>query len=753
MVSGYRLAIDYGTSYTSAAIVDGGRPEVLELTGAQSSRYLPSMVLVDQRGELHVGRRAVAKRGAVPAENVCVAPKRQVGPEGVTLGGRQLSATDLVAATISKVAEEALHRHNGILPDEVVMTYPAAWSASRCEFIRSAAAAAGLVAQASSVALVPEPVAAVRFYASASSGPDVVVGDAVAVYDLGGGTFDCAVVRRTETGWTLAGPPGGDQRLGGEDFDEALLEWVADRVCVDDVERWAMFEGDDSPRGRSDWVALLEHIRAAKEELSSEESTEIGLPPGALPLDSLLIHRSEFTFLIAGQVDRSINAFEQCLAAAQVEPGELAAIYLTGGSSRIPYIKGEIHRRLGREPVTYKDPKAITALGALTVEEVRSSPGGGSTTASAQPPPVGAGGGGHPTADPDPPVVPRGPVVAKADLPDADVLEVSLRTIAAFTDPQSNGDAYRKVAVEAGGGEFLLLGGTPRRAALVTVPALASQEPATGTTVFVDPLPMVEWLAGRTGRVSVAGTTNSMTLTQTEGREPLRAVFAADEMTTQPVYGNPPQEEPVALLELTPEGVENLAGAVSAGTASTVHVVCGPTVMVFDGVAPDGSYSFDRPTELVVPRAPLAAALQMYLGWQVAVVVQRSCMQLVTDAEDFLACSFWSAADPTGADRTAPSGADLAVVTLTPQAVLGGVGSLGVQFHLVIDGVESATNGWNPVTFELRPGTHDIECYNTSTGRTYSRAKATVHVVAGQRLNLTFQQGMTTFNKGKLILR
>src|SRR4249920_888963 len=105
-VSGFRLAVDYGTSFTAAAVADGDAPEVLEFSSARHSRYLPSMVLVDQRGEVHVGTRAVAKRGSVPAENVCLAPKRQVGPDGVRLGSRSMSATEVIAVTLAKVADE-----------------------------------------------------------------------------------------------------------------------------------------------------------------------------------------------------------------------------------------------------------------------------------------------------------------------------------------------------------------------------------------------------------------------------------------------------------------------------------------------------------------------------------------------------------------------------------------------------------------------------------------------------------------------
>ena len=753
MVSNFRLAVDYGTSFTAAAVADGSGLEVLEFTGARNSRYLPSLVLVDQRGELHVGTRALSKRAAVPAENVCVAPKRQLGPDGLRLGSRELSAADVVAATLGKVAEEARHRNNGLPPDELVMTYPAAWSDARCDVLRAAAASAGLVSDPSSVVMVPEPVAAVRFHAPSRGGAETPVGGAVAVYDLGGGTFDCAVLRRTDSGWVLAGPPGGDERLGGEDFDEALLDWVADRVNAEDPDRWDEFEDDDSPRGRSDWVTLLELIRSAKEDLSSEESTEIGLPPGALPLDALLIHRSEFATLIAQAIDRSMDAFARCLDAASVAPGDLTATYLTGGSSRIPLIKGEMHRRFGLEPITYKDPKSITSLGALA-PDAPSAPHA-ETRESGQSASIPSG--SRPGPSPTPAVTPQGATLMRATCPDIAYLSSMLEAVGAFADPGSLGEHYRGVGIEVDGSGCGLVAGTPKRGAIVTVPTSGDDAIMTAQTLFFDPTAATEWARGRSGPVTVAGTENSLTLSQGSGAPPLEVVVAAAKYTTMPAWGNPGNADPVAELNLPATGVDVLEAAVRQGSGETIHVVCSPTAVVFDGFAPPGELQFGEPTELHVPRHPIASALTAFRGHSVSVGFQRHCMLLFTDDDDFLQCCLWD----VGASRTpggSPPGTgaaqaeDVATVRITPKAVLGGVGSMGVRFHLKIDGVEHPTDGWKPVTFDLRPGRHEIECYNTSATQTYSRAKTTIDVFAGQRLNLRFQQGITTFNKGKLVL-
>ena len=214
---GWTLAIDYGTSNTAAAVaLDGGAPRRCSSTACPGSA---SMVVLDADGELVVGRKA-ENLIAVRPEAVERAPKRRLGVvDAVVLGGREVEVAECVAAVLRPVVKEALRQAGQEAPDRVVLTHPAAWTSARTDPLRAAAARAGL----HDVELLEEPVAAARHYAAAR----VAAGGYVAVYDLGGGTFDTVVLQRTRDGFVLAGK-GGDQELGGEDFDERLGAHVAE---------------------------------------------------------------------------------------------------------------------------------------------------------------------------------------------------------------------------------------------------------------------------------------------------------------------------------------------------------------------------------------------------------------------------------------------------------------------------------------------------------------------------------------------
>jgi hypothetical protein len=223
-----------------------------------------------------------------------------------------------------------------------------------------------------------------------------------------------------------------------------------------------------------------------------------------------------------------------------------------------------------------------------------------------------------------------------------------------------------------------------------------------------------------------------------------------------PALGNPSQADVIAMLDLTATGLEGLIGALSASNAEVVTAVATPNGVTFDDYAPDGQTGCTNPAELRVPRAPLAAALAACRARTTTLAFQPHSLVLTTEDDTVQAC-LWSVglpgtASPAAQHEAASNPSETATVQITPKAVLGGVGSLGVQFHLVVDGVPYPTNGWKAVTFDLTPGRHQIECFNSSGRRTYSRASTTLDVFAGQRLNLRFQQGATTFSKGKLVL-
>jgi actin-like ATPase involved in cell morphogenesis len=345
----WTLAIDFGTTSSSAAVANGGL-ELVEVAGAPR---VPSAVLADRDGSLVAGDIAV-RQGAGAPDRVERTPKRRIGDRVVVLGDQQLAPADLAAAVLRLLADEAIRRQGGEAPSEVRLTHPASWAGTRLGVLRDAASRAGL----GEVSFVPEPVAAALHYAD----EQLAVGALVAVYDLGGGTFDTAVLRRTEEGFEVVGPPGGSDRLGGEDFDERLYQHVGAALAAQDGDAWEHLRySEERPWVRAN-AALRAEVRAAKEALSSTADYTIYVPA---PVDAeVRVTREELERLIAGDLERTVDELCATVDRAGVTLDDLAAVYLVGGSSRIPLITRLLADRLGRMPVTWGDPKAVVVLGA-----------------------------------------------------------------------------------------------------------------------------------------------------------------------------------------------------------------------------------------------------------------------------------------------------------------------------------------------------------------------------------------------------
>jgi molecular chaperone DnaK (HSP70) len=196
----WMLAVDFGTTNTAAAICPVGAPErATPVALSSAATAMPSAVLVTKEG-LVTGDSAVHGWAVAPPGSFEPTPKRRVGEGEVLLGGRQWGVDELVGAVLAEVVRRAARQHDGAPPAAVRLTHPAAWSRMRLEVLRRAAERASLP----DVTLIPEPVAAAAHYASTHEG----AGDLVAVYDLGGGTMDVAVLQRT------TGPQGGGARRG-----------------------------------------------------------------------------------------------------------------------------------------------------------------------------------------------------------------------------------------------------------------------------------------------------------------------------------------------------------------------------------------------------------------------------------------------------------------------------------------------------------------------------------------------------------
>jgi actin-like ATPase involved in cell morphogenesis len=337
--SGWSLAIDFGTSFTTGAMLTGdGAPVLVEV---EHSRYLPSVVVANRDGQLLTGE-AARRQAVVFPERAVRVPKRAL-------------VTRLVAAVLGRIYGEAVRFQGGTPPSSVVLTHPARWGEVPLGRLREAAAAA---TESDALVFVPEPVAAALWY-----GDSVSPGDLVAVFDLGGGTLDTAVLRAAADGFTIAGPPGGDANLGGEDFDELLLERVSEIARDRDELTWTeVFEGTDA-RARRDQAQLRSDVTVAKEAMSEVNAYEVVVPGFA---EGFRLTRPELDELFGPLIERAVAELGATIAAAGAAPGALRGLYLTGGSSRMPLVAARLAAALGIEPQMRDDPKAAVVLGALT---------------------------------------------------------------------------------------------------------------------------------------------------------------------------------------------------------------------------------------------------------------------------------------------------------------------------------------------------------------------------------------------------
>ncbi|WP_350246609.1 Hsp70 family protein [Rhodococcus sp. D-6] len=346
------LAVDFGTSNTSAAHRTGpDRVESLPLT--HTSNLMPSSVYVDHTGAITTGDVAINQAGVDPAGFVAY-PKTHVAVGSVMVRGQDVPVAHTIASVLRTVYNQALPRHNDLPPAEVVLTHPEAWSQRELDVLRHAASLAGL---GGSVSLISEPRAA-AFYYSRQHDAKIVKGSTIAVFDFGGGTLDIAVLTATSE-WTFEViRAGGDNTLGGKNLDATVARWVDDRLRDDDADLAAWLRTPDGLDARR---TLDDQIRRAKELLSEHPSATIRVTGNGADL-TFTITRDEFEQLIEPQITRGVQLAAQVLRDAGVDRSGLQALYLTGGSSRIPYV----HRRLSElgSIATLDDPKTVVAKGA-----------------------------------------------------------------------------------------------------------------------------------------------------------------------------------------------------------------------------------------------------------------------------------------------------------------------------------------------------------------------------------------------------
>ncbi len=350
---GYWLGIDLGSTFTAAALCRGedgrwGPPEVVGLGGRSAA--VSSVVFLGEGGQVVVGE-AAERRALTDPDRVVRGFKRRIGDEvPMMVGGVAYGAPQIAAMVVRWVVEQVAAREGGPAAG-IVLTHPAGWGAFKVEIMAQALGAAGL----GQVRFVTEPEAAAAGYAVQER---IESGRTVAVYDLGGGTFDAAVIRKTGTGeFCVLGQPQGLEQLGGVDFDDAVFAHV-----LASVPALAELDGED-PAVLAASAALRRECTEAKEALSAD--TEVTIPVLAPGIQSQVrLVRAEFEDMIRHQVSETVQALRRTLRSAQLEPTELDVVLLVGGSSRVPLVAQLVSAELGRPVAVDADPKAAIALGA-----------------------------------------------------------------------------------------------------------------------------------------------------------------------------------------------------------------------------------------------------------------------------------------------------------------------------------------------------------------------------------------------------
>ncbi|MFN8021370.1 MAG: Hsp70 family protein [Acidimicrobiales bacterium] len=396
----YGLGIDFGTTYCAAAVSTARGAEICTL-GTRAAT-IPSVVFVRGPGDVLVGdaaeRRALDEPGRAAAGF-----KRRLGdPTPLVLGGSPYGAETLTAHVLSWIVAQ-VSQQQGAPPSSIVLTHPAPFGAYKIDLLRLAAQQADI----GPVSFVTEPEAAAVHYATLER---IEVGQVVAVYDFGGGTFDAALLRRTADGFTGLGHPEGLERMGGIDLDHAVLQHVIDALGL---------EPSELVREHPDAAAALARVRddcrAAKEALSSDADVTI---PVSLPglMTQVRLTRVEFEAMIRPRILDTIDALQRAVRSAGLGMDDVARILLVGGTSRIPLVREMVHDVTGRPATVDVHPKHSVALGAASLAAaragVRALP---PPPAAAAPPPVSAAAAaaaapfsGPPTAStpPAPPALP-----------------------------------------------------------------------------------------------------------------------------------------------------------------------------------------------------------------------------------------------------------------------------------------------------------------------------------------------------------
>ena len=342
------IGIDLGTTNSCVAVMEGG--EAVVIPNAEGNRTTPSVVAFSKTGERMVGQ--VAKRQAITNPDRTISSiKREMGSDHkVAIDGKNYTPQEISAMILQKLKADA-EAYLGSTVTEAVITVPAYFTDSQRQATKDAGKIAGLDVKR----IINEPTAAALAY-----GVDKEQSQKIMVYDLGGGTFDVSVLE-IEDGLISVLATAGNNRLGGDDFDECVMKWL--------VSEFKRSDGVDLSGDKVAMQRLKEAAEKAKIELSGVTTSNINLPyitadaTGPKHLDVTLT-RAKFNELTAHLVDATMGPVRQAMSDAGLNPSDLSKVLLVGGSSRIPAVQEAVKNFTGSEPFKGINPDECVAMGA-----------------------------------------------------------------------------------------------------------------------------------------------------------------------------------------------------------------------------------------------------------------------------------------------------------------------------------------------------------------------------------------------------
>lgn len=342
------IGIDLGTTNSCVAVMEGG--EAVVIPNSEGARTTPSVVGVSKTGDRLVGQ--VAKRQAVTNfDNTVISIKRHMGSDyKAKMGGKDYTPQEISAMVLQKLKSDA-ESYLGEKVTEAVITVPAYFTDAQRQATKDAGQIAGLTVKR----IINEPTAAALSY-----GIDKEDDQKVMVYDLGGGTFDVSIIEMGD-GVTEVLATAGNNRLGGDDFDQRIIDWM--------VAEFKAAEGIDLSGDKMAMQRLKEAAEKSKIELSSTATSSISLPfitadaTGPKHLD-LTLSQAKFNELTADLVEATMGPVKQALSDSGLSTSDLSKVLMVGGSSRIPAVQEAVKKLIGKDPFKGINPDECVAMGA-----------------------------------------------------------------------------------------------------------------------------------------------------------------------------------------------------------------------------------------------------------------------------------------------------------------------------------------------------------------------------------------------------